>query len=392
MPHALLLSAALALAGQVQPISPRDLDQALVVPPRGESAANLAERIRASFPPKTDLTRGTHAPLIEGEYVAFILEATADARPRIGGMVNHSRGFDLLPIGETGLWARVERIPTDTKFAYHYMIGDRRLGGKAVEMPDWAYPPESREIPGRKYGRYEPISFRSKVFDNDRKGWIYIPAAFDPKAGPARLMIFQDGTAYKNEHVGTVVDNLIADGTMPVAILLLLDPGVNDDGRPNRSVEYDTLSDRYASFLEKEAIPYLAERYPIRSEPMSRAIGGASSGGICAFTVAWERPDLIGRVCSHIGSFTDIRGGHVYPEKIRMSPKKPIKVFLHDGTNDLINRFGDWWLANVAMNEALKAKGYDVSFLQDRGFHAYWSGGRVLPESLRRTWSEPPAR
>jgi enterochelin esterase-like enzyme len=200
-------------------------------------------------------------------------------------------------------------------------------------------------------------------------------------------MVFQDGDAYKKEHVGTVVDNLIVSNTMPVTILLLLNPGVNDDGASNRSVEYDTLSDRYVTFLEKEAIPLVAKDYKLRPGPSDRAIGGASSGGICAFTAAWQRPDLFGRVCSQIGSFTNIRGGNAYPRLVGESPAKPIKVFLQDGTNDLINKAGDWWQANEAMDAALRAKGYDVSFLRDRGFHAYWSCGIRLPEALKQTWA-----
>jgi enterochelin esterase family protein len=200
-------------------------------------------------------------------------------------------------------------------------------------------------------------------------------------------MVFQDGDAYKGEHVGTVVENLIADGEMPVTILALLNPGVNDDGSRNRSIEYDTLSDRYATFLADEVIPRLESEFNLRDDPSFRAIGGASSGGICAFTVAWERPDLFGRVCSHIGSFTDIRGGGAYPEIVRQAERKPIaKIVLHDGRNDLINRFGDWWQANVRMHEALSETGYDVDFVTDDSYHGYQAAGRVLPETLRLTW------
>jgi enterochelin esterase family protein len=254
-------------------------------------------------------------------------------------------------------------------------------------MPEWKYPPESAEQPGRVYGKYLPLKFRSQVFGNNRTGWVYIPAAYKADGPPAALMVLQDGDAYKGEHVGTVVDNLIAAKAMPVTILLLLNPGTNDDGRLNRSVEYDTLSDRYVRFLETEAIPLVAKDYRLRTDAAGRAIGGASSGGICSFTAAWNRPDLFGRVCSQIGSFTNIRGGQVYPDLVRKEPKKPIRVFLQDGTNDLINRHGDWWQANEAMNAALKEKGYDVTFLRDRGFHSFWSCGLRLPEALRQTWA-----
>jgi len=371
-----------------EPISAGALLDATEVPPRGASAEGLAARLRASFPKDADLKLGRHAPLIENDAVGFVLDAPGAKSVRVAGMIDHSRGIDLIKVGETGLWARVERIPTDTKFAFHFEVDGKRVGGRVVEMPEWTYPSESKEKPGASYGKTIPLNFRSMVYNNDRTGSIYIPAASDSAGPPAALMVFQDGDAYLKEHVGTVVDNLIAAKQMPVTILVLLNPGVNDDRSPNRSVEYDTLSDKYATFLETEVLPRVSKDYKIRADPAGRAIGGASSGGICAFTVAWQRPDLFGRVCSQIGSFTNIRGGNAYPNLVRTAPKKPIKVFLHDGTNDLINRHGDWWQANEAMNAALNEKGYDVFFLKDRGCHAYWSCGRVLPEALRRTWAD----
>ena len=175
--------------------------------------------------------------------VAFIVEADASLSkpPRVTGMINHGRGYDLVPIGETGLWVRVELIPTDTKFAYAYTVGDRTFGQGIVEMPDWKYPPESREQPGRAYGKYGPAQVPQQGLQQQpHRLRSMSPPPTRPGGPPAALMVFQDGDAYLKEHVGTVVDNLIAAKTMPVTILLLLNPGVNDDGTPNRSVEYDT--------------------------------------------------------------------------------------------------------------------------------------------------------
>ncbi len=382
------LTLALAIMGSAEPIKAGALLELTQVPPRGAAAEVIAARIRASYPEGTNLALGMHAPLVDNDAVAFIFEAKDAKDVRVGGMINHSRGLDLVPLDKTGLWVRVERIPTDTKFAFHYVVDDKKIGGKVCEMPDWQYPPESKQVAERKYGTTVPFNFRSDVFNNNRTGKIYVPAAYKADGPPAALMVFQDGDAYVMEHVGTVVDNLIAAKQMPVTILILLNPGVNDDKSSNRSVEYDTLSDKYATFLEREVLPRVEKEYNVRKDAKGRAIGGASSGGICSFTVAWNRPDLFGRVCSHIGSFTNIRGGDAYPEMIRATPRKPIKVFMHDGTNDLINQHGDWWQANEAMYAALKEKGYNVFFLKDRGFHAYWSCGRVLPESLRRTWAD----
>jgi enterochelin esterase family protein len=377
----------LALIAQAKPITPTELNQAMLVPVRGAEADELARRVRAAFPPGTDLKLGKHAPLVQEDAVAFVLEALGEPAPRVAGMVNHGRGLDMLPIGQTGLWVRVDSIPADTKFSFDFRRGKERIGGRTVEMPRWQYLPESSELPGRSYGKYLQLRFRSEIFHNERTGWIYLPAAYDPQGPPPALMVFQDGDAYRNERVGTVVDNLIAAGQMPVTILLLLNPGINEEGKSNRSVEYDTLSDAYVRFLEREAVPQLTSKYKVRDDAASRAIAGASSGAICAFTVAWNRPDLFGRVCSQIGSFTNIRGGDRYPQTIAESPHRPIKVVLTMGTNDLINPYGDWWRANEAMYNALKQKGYDVFVIADRGFHAFWTCGRQLPEAIRRTWA-----
>ncbi len=374
----------LLLLAPAEPITPSSLQDALLVPPRGESAEALAARIRAAFPKDHDLKTGGH--LVEKDAVAFVVEAPAEPAPRVTGMVDHSRGLDLVKIGDTGLWARVESIPTDTKFAYNFTAGGKPFGDKTVEMPDWSYPADSKERPGVTYSSYNVFKIAGPPFNNGHTGWIYAPAAYDPKT-PAALMVFQDGDAYKGEHVGRVVDNLIAAKAMPVTILVGLNPGTKD-GKSNRSVEYDTLSDKYATFLDAQILPMVKKEYNISDDPSKHAIVGASSGGICAFTVAWHRPDLFGRVCSQIGSFTNIRGGNAYPEIVRKADKKPIKVLLTDGTNDLINDHGDWWQANEAMFAALTAKGYDVHFLKDRGFHAYWTCGRQLPEALRWLWAD----
>src|SRR5262249_20083488 len=153
----------------------------------------------------------------------------------------------------------------------------------------------------------------------------------------ACVLVFQDGArAIKPQgvlRVPTVMDNLIHRKEMPVTIGIFITPGQRGDefpdrigtGNPNnRSVEYDSLGDTYARFLIDELLPEVSKTYNLTKDPEGRAIGGASSGAICAFTVAWERPDAFRKVISLIGSFTDIRGGHVYPDLVRNSEKKPI--------------------------------------------------------------------
>ena len=212
-------------------------------------------------------------------------------------------------------------------------------------------------------------------------------------------MVFQDGGGYVNLkgdfRVPTVFDNLIAAKEMPVTIGVFINPGVsrpptakNAKPRQNRSFEYDTLSDQYVRFLEKEILPEVAKNYKLSKNPKDRAICGISSGGICAFTAAWQRPDLFSKVLSHVGSFTNIRGGDVYPGLIRKTEHKPIRVFLQDGSNDLDNAFGNWPLAAQSMAAALAFAKYDYKFVFGTGHHSGKHGGAILPESLRWLWRE----
>lgn len=216
-------------------------------------------------------------------------------------------------------------------------------------------------------------------------------------------MVFQDGHAYVSEsgqmRVPIVFDNLIATGSMPKTIALFVNPGhrgakkPNDNGwgkRSNRSVEYDTPSSDYAGFLSDELLPHVETTYKVNlsQDPSKRAICGMSSGGICAWTVAWERPDQFGKVLSHIGNFTNIRGGHVYPALIRKTKHKPIRVFLQDGAYDLNNSHGSWPLANLQMAQSLGFAGYNHRFVYGDGAHNGEHGGAILPDSLRWLWRD----
>jgi len=186
---------------------------------------------------------------------------------------------------------------------------------------------------------------------------------------------------------------------MPVTIGAFVDPGHKKPELPsvsgwnptpeNRSFEYDTLSGDYAKFLLEEILPAVAKDHPYTDDPEDHAICGMSSGGICAFTVAWQRPDAFRKVLSHIGSFTNIRGGDAYPGIIRKgSDIKPIRVFLQDGSNDLDNEHGNWSLGNKQMFAALKFRKYDVKFVYGEGAHNGNHGGAIFPESLRWLWRD----
>jgi enterochelin esterase family protein len=264
---------------------------------------------------------------------------------------------------------------------------------------DYKLGPDSQEQPGVPKGTVTKHTWNdSKVFPGTvRDWWLYGPAQYDGKQ-PACVMVFQDGAGYMNPkgqfRVPVVFDNLIHKKEMPVTIGIFINPGTfppsdkDKKGRSNRSFEYDTLSDQYARFLEQEILPEVAKSYNLRKDAAGRAICGISSGGICAFTVAWERPDLFSKVLSHVGSFTNIRGGDVYPGRVRKAPRKPIRVFLQDGSGDLDNQFGNWPLANQQMAKALAFKKYDYQFVYGDGGHNGKHGGAILPDSLRWLWRD----
>ncbi|MFI4876445.1 MAG: alpha/beta hydrolase [Blastopirellula sp. JB062] len=270
-----------------------------------------------------------------------------------------------------------------------------------LAQDDYRPGPDAERKPGVPQGKVtKHVWDQSRIYPGTvRDYWVYVPAQFDP-AEPACLMVFQDGGGFVRENGATrvpiVFDNLIAAGEMPVTIGVFINPGVVPaaDGkskpRRNRSLEYDTLDDRYARFLLEEILPEVAQKHPLTSDPAGRGICGNSSGGICAFTAAWERPDAFGKVVSHIGSFTNIRGGHVYPALIRKTEKKPIRVFLQEGENDLDNLHGNWPLANRQMAAALKFANYDYQFVMGTGAHSGKHGGAIFPDTMRWLWRDYP--
>lgn len=272
----------------------------------------------------------------------------------------------------------------------------------AQAIDDYKLGPDSMEQPGVPKGEVTTFKWESKVFaGTTRDCWIYVPKQYDGNT-PACVMVFQDGGGYqspKGSYRATVVmDNLIHKKEIPMMIGIFINPGVFPEKldakkKPasNRSFEYDSLTPQYVDMLDKEILPEVSKKYKLRSDAAGRGICGASSGGICAFTAAWERPDLFSKVLSHIGSFTNIRGGDRYPGIIRKSEKKNIRVFLQDGSNDLDNAAGNWYLANLQMEAALKFKGYDHKTVWGDGKHSGIHGGAILPDSMRWLWRDTPA-
>ena len=239
----------------------------------------------------------------------------------------------------------------------------------------------------------------SKIYPGtERDYWIYVPKQYDTKV-PACLMIFQDGENYLTDSsflATNALDNLINKKEIPVIIAVFINPGDKGPGGPiyggvgNRSIEYDSVGPTYPKFLIEDIMPKVTQLYNITKDPKGRALVGISSGGLAAFNAAWERPDVFGKVVSHVGSFVDIRGGDEFPNLIRRTPKRRIKVFLQDGENDLDLIFGSWTLANKEMAAALEYSGYDYKYVFGTGRHSLRHGGSIFPETLRWLWSDYP--
>jgi len=259
--------------------------------------------------------------------------------------------------------------------------------------------PDSEQKPGVPRGTITRHQWmQSEVYPGTvREYWVYVPAQYDPKGDkPAAVMVFQDGRNYVGNdssfRATTVMDNLIAAGDMPITIGIFIQPGHVGDSLPtgkpsNRSIEYDTPDDTYARFLLQEILPEVGKTYRLTDDPKMRGISGSSSGGICAFSACWHRPDAFTKCVSFIGSFTNIRGGHIYPALIRKTDPKPIRVFLQDGMNDLDNAHGNWWLGNQDMARALAYENrYDYRFIAGEEGHNSKHGRAILPEALRWVW------
>jgi sugar lactone lactonase YvrE len=167
--------------------------------------------------------------------------------------------------------------------------------------------------------------------------------------------------------------------------------------RFNRSFEYDGLGDHYVRFVLDEILPEVEQKTTADGRPIhlshngdDRCIGGASSGAICAFTAAWERPDTFTRVFSAVGTYVGLRGGNNYPTWIRKYEPKPIRIFLEDGSNDQNIAGGDWWMANQEMERAFRFAGYEVNHSWGDGGHNARHATEVFPEAMRWLWKDWP--
>jgi enterochelin esterase-like enzyme len=386
-----------AAAQNPSDLTPKSLGAALAAKPGGADAEQLAERVRAYFGGRDALIKGAPARIDE-LMVAWAIELPAPlpvntAPPRVSADIGNGFNVPLVQIGTSALYAGVTTLSNGTGLTWHYEIGDRRAGGGQLEV--YETHPDSLEHPGVPKGVTKQMpAWKSQIFaGTTRDWWVYVPSQYRAES-PAAVMVFQDGSGVK-DFVPTVFDNLIAKHDMPVTVAIFINPGTFADNRSNRSVEYDTLSDKYGRFLLDEILPEVEKTVKLRHDAGSRAMSGISSGGICAFTVAWEFPNEFSKVLSWVGSFTNIasgptrrEGGHNYEALVRKTPKKPIRVFLQDGANDLDNANGNWPLANQTLARSLQFAGYDYRFVFGQGFHSNRHGRAILPDSLRWLWRD----
>ena len=375
-----------ALAGQLLDVVGRD---ALVkgIQRSEETTVLWAIQVEGSVPPV--LVTRTY----EEEGSAWQVWEAPQPEPRPDILATDVTRWPMQRIGRSDLYIAARELPNFSATAYRYEVGERRCGDGWVVLEHYPPEPDCLPRPGVPRGTVSEYLLReSAVYPGTVRGyWVYVPAQYEPDGSPACLMVFQDGGMYLEPPapVPTVLDNLIHKGEIPVTIGVFVNPGTfpAQEGRfQNRSVEYDTLSDQYARFLRDEMIPEVSKRVNLRGNAASHAICGISSGAVCAFTAAWEMPDLFSKVLCHVGSFTNIRGAHEYPFRIRRTPQKPIRVYLQDGTNDIDDVCGNWPLANRQMAAALKFRGYDYKLDFGRGFHSLAHGGATLPSALRWLW------
>ncbi|HNR07874.1 MAG TPA: alpha/beta hydrolase-fold protein [Saprospiraceae bacterium] len=243
-----------------------------------------------------------------------------------------------------------------------------------------------------------PYKWISKIYPGtERNYWLYIPAQYDSRKA-ACSMIVQDGLGRANGwRLSAHLDTLIHRGEIPVIIGIYIDHGrvISADTshypRFNRSFEYDGLGDRYARFLMEEIIPEVKKSYNLSDDPNDRSIAGASSGAICAFNAAWERPDAFRRVLSTIGTYVGLRGADETATLVRKTEPKPLRIFLEDGYHDLNIYAGDWYIANQNLLSALTWAGYEVNHAWGEGGHNNTHTLTVIADALRWLWKDYPA-
>lgn len=388
---ALFALGSLCACAQVHP-----LEQLIETARQGPAAAGLASQISQTLSPHGGVA------VWGGDYL-FVSDLTM--APKYAAVSASSAGvsIDLQPplamekVARTAFWMRLVKMRVGVTHAYQFYAD----GKPATARTDVSgYNPDSYPKPGVPKGKLsEKHTIVSKIYDGMKADyWYYAAPGVDPSV-PAPLMVWQDGQGLiagdlSRLRLFTVTENLVAQKLIPPMVHVLIAPGFSPAGKAMRSIEYDTVSDRYDRFLLEEVLPEVEKAYKLRPDGYSRAIAGESSGGICSLNAAWFMPDKFSRVHSAIGSYTSIQwhpeekldGGNVYPFMVRKQPKRNIRVWMSDGTDDLENAHGSWPLQNIQLANSLKMREYDFHFRFGLATHDAGQAGIDLPESLAWLW------
>jgi enterochelin esterase-like enzyme len=356
----------------------------LIVQNRPAAEKLVRQHIKAE-----DLAKGA-LPIDQGTRVLFAV----DAGPGQHTVTVAHQGKTLLHLAQmekSSLYIAVQDFKDGDAYLVDYQVDGKPLRtGMQVEVYD-ANPYVLAPKGGRKGELRDMGEWKSEIYSGTTRKWyVYLPPGLDPnKEYP--LLVSCDAQ-WDREWIANGLENCAREALIPQTVGVFIEPGQNTPGTySNRSAEYDALSPKYTQFLLEEILPQVEKLVKLSPDPAKRAITGMSSGGICSFTACWERPDKFGVALSFIGSFANIasgptkrEGGHNYPFLIRKNEKKPIRVFLQDGSNDLNNDHGSWWICNLQMEAALRFKSYDYVWTPGKGFHNTKHARRVFDKAL--TW------
>jgi enterochelin esterase-like enzyme len=368
-------------SAQVHPIS-----QLIEFARQGPSTPGLEALIVSALTPKGGAT-------VWGQDYLFVTPSSSPATISI----DQQPPLPMSQVGSSNLWMRLQKMRVGVTHAYQFYADGKPLGNRSDVS---GYNPDSYPKPGVPQGKLsEKHTITSKIYDGMKADyWYYASPGVDPNV-PAPLMVWQDGqgliTGDRSKlRLFTVTENLVAQKLIPPIVHVLIAPGFSPDGKAMRSIEYDTVSDRYNHFLLEEVLPEVEKAYKLRPDGYSRGIAGESSGGICSLNSAWFNPEKFSRVHSTIGSYTSIQwhpeekneGGNLYPFMVRKLPKRNIRIWMSDGADDLENAHGSWPLQNIQLANSLKMREYDYHFRFGVATHDSAQAGIDLPESLSWLW------
>ncbi|WP_031499223.1 alpha/beta hydrolase [Bryobacter aggregatus] len=380
---ALLLAGAFFLPAQTHPI------EQLIAAAR-ENSPELGSLLARGLPGM----KGRDGAVVWGQDFLFAVESPEAAMVSI----NNQPPTPMRRAGTSNFWYKLATLRLGATHSYTYTANGRSLGAYEVA----GYNPDSYPIPGTPQGKLSAMhTHTSRIYPGMTANyWIYANAGVDPDK-PSPVTVWQDGETIAGDvdllrlRLQLVSDNLVHKKLIPPMVHILIAPGTVGS-KALRSTQYDTVSNVYGKYLLEEILPEVEKTYKLRADAYSRAIAGASSGAICAFNAAWYFPEQFSRVLSHIGSYSGIQwhpeknedGGYIVSHKVRREPRKNLRVWMSDGSNDIENQSGSWPLNNIELANGLKLKGYDFHFRFGTSIHAIAQGALDLPESLAWLWRD----